>query len=300
MGFQPSMTWHTEGIHPVAPAQWRQLDGLVSVCWDAEGATGAHAYYRSTNPRIVIFFNDVSASIRMSNRQGGIGKDDRPLTRAIYVPAGMPMWTQFIAPHRFSHLDLHLHEDRLLRFLAPSVGSSVARTILRRPVEIQDIGPIEPLARMIADEVVHPSRHPVYAESLVGAVAAALLDIPADSGEKGADGRITKAQMKRLLSAIEGKSDFRMSVADMADTVGLSESWFSTAFRQTTGKTPLQWQLSKRIERAQNLLVSTSLSVADVAAQLGFSDQAHLTKVFRQVTGETPAAWRRAQLLQYR
>ncbi|TCT32661.1 helix-turn-helix domain-containing protein [Martelella mediterranea] len=300
MGFQPSMTWHTEGIHPVAPAQWRQLDGLMSVCWDAEGATGAHAYYRSPNPRIVIFFNDVSASIRMSNRQGGIGKDDRPLTRAIYVPAGMPMWTQFIASHRFSHLDLHLHEDRLLRFLAPSVGSSVARTILRRPVEIQDIGPIEPLARMIADEVVHPSRHPVYAESLVGAVAAALLDIPADSGEKGADGRITKAQMKRLLSAIEGKSDFRMSVADMADTVGLSESWFSTAFRQTTGKTPLQWQLSKRIERAQNLLVSTSLSVADVAAQLGFSDQAHLTKVFRQVTGETPAAWRRAQLLQYR
>ena len=300
MGFQPSMTWHTEGIHPVAPAQWRQLDGLLSVCWDAEGATGAHAYYRSTNPRIVIFFNDVSASIRMSNRQGGIGKDDRPLTRAIYVPAGMPMWTQFVAPHRFSHLDLHLHEDRLLRFLAPSVGSSVARTILRRPVEIQDIGPIEPLARMIADEVVQPSRHPVYAESLVGAVAAALLDIPADSGEKGTSGRITKAQMKRLLSAIEGKSDFRMSVADMADTVGLSESWFSTAFRQTTGKTPLQWQLSKRIERAQNLLVSTSLSVADVAAQLGFSDQAHLTKVFRQVTGETPAAWRRAQLLQYR
>jgi AraC-like DNA-binding protein len=35
------------------------------------------------------------------------------------------------------------------------------------------------------------------------------------------------------------------------------------------------------------------MSIADISAQLGFSDQAHLTKVFRSITGETPAVWRR-------
>jgi AraC-like DNA-binding protein len=81
----------------------------------------------------------------------------------------------------------------------------------------------------------------------------------------------------------------------MAALVGLSESWFATVFRQTTGKTPLQWQLSRRIDMARQMLSETEMSIAGISAQLGFSDQAHLTKVFRSITGETPAVWRRKQ-----
>lgn len=101
--------------------------------------------------------------------------------------------------------------------------------------------------------------------------------------------------MRRLAAALKARPDRRMTVADMAATVGLSESWFAAVFKQTTGQTPLQWQLTRRIAQARRLLSETGLSVADVAAQLGFSDQAHLTRAFRQVTGETPAAWRRTQ-----
>ena len=103
--------------------------------------------------------------------------------------------------------------------------------------------------------------------------------------------------MNKLLSHVEGLGDYRMSVADMAAVVGLSESWFASVFKQTTGHTPLQWQLAKRVERSKQLLCESSLPVASIAAQLGFSDQAHLTKVFRQIVGETPAAWRRTQQL---
>jgi AraC family transcriptional regulator len=35
------------------------------------------------------------------------------------------------------------------------------------------------------------------------------------------------------------------------------------------------------------------MSIAEISAQLGFTDQAHMTKVFRSVTGDTPASWRR-------
>ncbi|RVM10542.1 helix-turn-helix domain-containing protein, partial [Sinorhizobium meliloti] len=62
---------------------------------------------------------------------------------------------------------------------------------------------------------------------------------------------------------------------------------------QTMGITPLQWQLAKRVELTKKLLGESDLPVASIAAQLGFADQAHLTKVFRQIVGETPAAWRR-------
>lgn len=294
------MICHTEGIKPLAPVKWRGLDGLMTVFWDAEGQAGANAYYLSPDPRMVIFFNDVSRQIRMSNRDGGFvpreRAQDRPMTRAIYVPAGVPLWTKFIAWHRFSHLDLHLHQDRLLRILTPTIGGSAARSVLRRPVEIQDVGPIETLAGLLADEVANPSRHAVYAESLVGSIATALLDIPRQAGEPP-QGRLTQAQMNRLIAAVKASGDRRMTVAEMAAAVGLSESWFATVFKETTGKTPLQWQLGRRIEAAQALLAEGGLSLAEVAAQLGFSDQAHLTKMFRQIVGETPAAWRRSRRL---
>ncbi|WP_210165101.1 helix-turn-helix domain-containing protein [Pseudorhizobium marinum] len=296
MSYQHSMTCHMDGIRALAPAKWRGLDGLMSVFWDAEGQAGAHAYYVSPDPRIVIFFNDVSSQIRMSNRENGFGRHDRPMTRAVYVPAGVPLWTKFTAGHRFSHLDLHLHKDRLLRFLSPSVGTSAARSAVRRPVEIQDISAIGALANLLVGEVSTPSKHPVYAESLVGSIVSGLLDIPEQDGEQG-NGRLTQAQMNKLIARFNGQGDCRLSVAEMAETVGLSESWFAHVFKQTTGKTPLQWQLGRRIELAQHLLLESGLTVASIAAQLGFSDQAHLTKAFRQIVGDTPAAWRRLQLL---
>jgi AraC family transcriptional regulator len=294
MSFWHSMSWKTEGIQVAAPVQWRQLDGLVSVLWEAESQAGASGYYLADDPRIMFFFNDVSSNVRISNRNDDFARNSRSMARAVYVPAGVPMWTSSKSAHRFSHLNLHLHKDRALRYLMPSVGSSAAQTAIRRPVELQDVSAIEALAKLLADEIRNPSKHAVYAESLVGSIVAGLLDIPAETDEKAA-GRLTQAQMNKLQSHIEKRGDYRMTIADMAATVDLSESWFASVFKQTTGKSPLQWQLSKRIEQAKQLLAEGDLPVATIAAQLGFSDQAHLTRVFRQIAGETPAAWRKLQ-----
>ncbi|KSV78228.1 AraC family transcriptional regulator [Sinorhizobium sp. GL2] len=292
MGFWHSMSWRTEGIRVTAPVQWRQYDGMVSVLWEAESQAGASGYYLADDPRIMFFFNDVSPNVRISNLDNDLTRNSRPMARAVYVPAGIPLWTGSRRAHSFSHLNLHLHKDRVLRYLAPSVGSSVAQSALRRPVELQNVAAIDALAKLLADEIRNPSKHEVYAESLIGSIVAGLLDIPANREER-ADGRLTQAQMNRLVSHVDALGDYRMSVADMAAVVGLSESWFANVFKQTTGTTPWQWQLSKRIELSKQLLGESDLPVASIAAQLGFSDQAHLTKVFRQIVGETPAAWRR-------
>ncbi|WP_077965525.1 helix-turn-helix domain-containing protein [Ensifer adhaerens] len=294
MGFWHSMSWKTEGIRVTAPVQWRQYDGMVGVLWEAESQAGASGYYLADDPRIMFFFNDISPNVRISNLDNDVTRNSRPMARAVYVPAGVPLWTGSRRTHTFSHLNLHLHKDRVLRYLTPSVGSSVAQTALRRPVELQDVAALDALAKLLADEIKSPSKHEVYAESLIGSIIAGLLDIPADREEK-VGGRLTQAQMNKLTSHIDALGDYRMSVADMAAVVGLSESWFANVFKQTTGNTPLQWQLSKRVDLSKQLLGESDLSVASIAAQLGFSDQAHLTKVFRQIVGETPAAWRRTR-----
>lgn len=265
---------------------------MVSVLWEAESQPGASGYYLADDPRIMFFFNDVSSNVRILNQDTDLARNSRPMARAVYVPAGVPLWTGSLKTHSFSHLNLHLHKDRVLRFLAPSVGSSAALTALRRPVELQNVAAIDALAKLLADEIKSPTKHAVYAESLIGSIVAGLLDIPAEREER-AGGRLTQAQMNKLISHIDALGDYRMSVADMAAVVGLSESWFASVFKQTMGKTPLQWQLAKRVELSKKLLGESDLPVASIAAQLGFSDQAHLTKVFRQIVGETPAAWRR-------
>lgn len=295
MSFLHRMTCRTEGIHATLPVRWRSLDGMVGVFWQARGEAGARGYYLSPDPRIVFFFNDVSSHIRVSNREDGIPGHARPMMRALYVPPGVPLWSGFAGAHHFSHLDLHLHRDRLLRLLSPSLGTSEALSVLNRPVETGDAAPLSALADLLVAEVSQPRHHPVFAESLVGSIATGLLDLPVEGGDP-VSGGLTPAQMRRLTGALTARQDRRMTVAEMAATVGLSESWFAAVFKQTTGQTPLQWQLAQRIVQAKRLLLESDLTVAEVAAQLGFSDQAHLTRAFRQIAGETPAAWRRMQM----
>ncbi|MFE3836231.1 helix-turn-helix domain-containing protein [Pseudogemmobacter sonorensis] len=294
MGFLHSMTCTTSGIQSTAPVQWRGYDAICGVYWQAEGRAGATGYYRSPDPRVMLFFNDVSDHIGMSD-QGAV--DDprlKPLLRAVFVPAGMPMWTRFRADHRFSHLDLHLRQNWLVERLAPALGAPVAAGLLMQPHQLQDVASVAAIGEALKQEVCGAPRHPVVAESLAVALVAAMLEPPhAASRHEGPSGGLTPAQMKRLDRLVEHDPGRRLPNADLAEAVGFSPSWFAHAFKKTTGKSPLQWQQERRIEMVKRALLSENAVIAEVSGQFGFADQAHFTRVFRQVTGTTPAAWLR-------
>jgi len=295
MGFMPAMIWHTEGISVRAPVKWRAYNGMMGAFWEAECHRGATGHYQAEDPRIMIFFDNVADIITLSNSNEGDMTRFRPMQRALYVPAGMPMWTRTETFHAFAHLNLHIHKDRLRRFLTQSIDRTAALEAMRRPVETQDVDAIEPLARLIVNELAQPTRHPIFVENLVGSIVAGMMEITDTTTNKCA-GRLTQAQLKKVVAHVESRGFGRVTVAEMASVVGLSESWFAAVFKQTTGETPLQWKLARRIEIAKQMLLENRHPVAEIADRLGFSDQAHLTKAFRQMIGETPAAWRRKQL----
>ncbi len=152
------MTWHTEGISVTAPVKWRQLDGLVGAFWEAESQDGAKGYYLAADPRIMIFFNDVSSRITMSNSNGESTDHARPMTRAVYVPAGVPMWTSSSAPIASRISTWHIHKDRLLRFLRPPL---VVQRLGSTTPPGRDSGnwSVETLASLLVDELAEPSKH---------------------------------------------------------------------------------------------------------------------------------------------
>lgn len=81
------------------------------------------------------------------------------------------------------------------------------------------------------------------------------------------------------------------SLADLATDLGLSRYQLLRAFRTTMGMPPYAWLAQHRVARARTLLESGGRP-AEVAGQVGFADQAHMTRWFRKVLGVTPAAYR--------
>ncbi|MGA0542391.1 helix-turn-helix domain-containing protein [Neotabrizicola sp. VNH66] len=294
MGFQHSMTCTTSGIQRTAPVQWRGYDAMCGVYWEAEGKAGATGYYRSPDPRVMLFFNDVSGHIGMSDRGAVDDQRQEPLLRAVFVPAGAPMWTRFRAEHRFSHLDLHLKQSWLMERLSPALGATVAASLLMQPRHLQEVADIAAIGEALKHEVCAAPRHPMVAESLAVALVAALVDPPhAQPQQDASQGGLTPAQMTRLARLVDDDPGRRLLNADLADAVGFSSSWFAHAFKKTTGKSPLQWQQERRIDLVKRALLAENVVIADVSGQFGFADQAHFTRVFRQITGTTPAAWLR-------
>jgi transcriptional regulator GlxA family with amidase domain len=81
----------------------------------------------------------------------------------------------------------------------------------------------------------------------------------------------------------------------LAGVAGLSVHHFARQFKQSIGVTPHHYLTQKRVERAQEMLAQTDLSLSEIAYAAGFSDQSHLARHFRHMLGTTPREFRWSQ-----
>jgi AraC family transcriptional regulator len=102
-------------------------------------------------------------------------------------------------------------------------------------------------------------------------------------------------QESRAKEAIDASLDKGITIAELAHDCGLSTSQFARAFRQSTGCPPHRWRLRRRVERAQDLLLTSDKTLAEIASACGFFDQSHLARAFGQTVGTSPGLWRRSK-----
>jgi AraC family transcriptional regulator len=112
---------------------------------------------------------------------------------------------------------------------------------------------------------------------------------------KSTSGALAPWQLRVAEEVLMAHLASRISVAQIASECGLSVGHFSRAFKSSTGLSPHHWLVSRRIEKAADLLRHSALSVAEVGLICGFSDQSHFTRVFARAKGAPPAQWRRAK-----
>lgn len=82
------------------------------------------------------------------------------------------------------------------------------------------------------------------------------------------------------------------SVRELAAAIHVGPAILGQKLRSATGHSPWRFVQEERIRRARQLLQDNRSSIAEIAAQLGYSDQSHFTHSFRRFTGSTPRAYR--------
>ena len=99
--------------------------------------------------------------------------------------------------------------------------------------------------------------------------------------------------LAELFPWVTERLDHPLTVEDLARQANMSARNLGRHFRSVTGTTPLQWLLTQRIRRAQELLETTGDSVDAIAAASGMGTAATLRRHFNRTIGVPPDAYRR-------
>jgi AraC-like DNA-binding protein len=110
-----------------------------------------------------------------------------------------------------------------------------------------------------------------------------------------AHGGLSAGTIRRVREYVEVHLGESINLGMLAAVAGLSVHHFAREFKRSAGVTPHHYLTQKRVERAQEMLARTDLSLSEVAYATGFSDQGHLSRHFRHTLGTTPGEFRWSQ-----
>ncbi|TGN95219.1 helix-turn-helix domain-containing protein [Burkholderia sp. USMB20] len=152
------------------------------------------------------------------------------------------------------------------------------------------------LAHAVADSLDVPGAlNTLFVEQMGVAIGAHLASRygNAQARDLQRKGLLSPAKTALAKELLMEKANLGVSIEEVASECDLSRGYFIRAFSRTTGRTPHQWLLEQRVIRARQLIETTDMTLAEIAAVCGFADQSHLNRIFARIVGHPPGAWRR-------
>jgi AraC-like DNA-binding protein len=107
-------------------------------------------------------------------------------------------------------------------------------------------------------------------------------------------------RLRRVMDYIDASLDEPLTVPALAGVAGMSPSHFAVLFKRSTGVSPHEAVLRRRVVKAKELLSEDAHTIAAIGCQVGFSSQAHFTTAFRKRIGVTPRTYRLGRASSYR
>jgi AraC-like DNA-binding protein len=121
-----------------------------------------------------------------------------------------------------------------------------------------------------------------------------FLRSPGTNDEADPSRHIPRWQIRRALEYLQETYTQEFSLERVSAAAQLSKYHLERVFKKATGLRLHNYVVMLRVERAKEILARTSRPMADVALELGFSDQSHFSNVFKQSTGLSPRGYRLA------
>jgi AraC family transcriptional regulator len=209
------------------------------------------------------------------------------------VPAGSPVRWRWSG--RKDTLNIYLEPGLVAQVAAEAFDLDPARLTVP-PLDGLDLPQVRAAMGAVDAELTSGGAGgPLAAESLANVLAVHLLRhlrAPRQP-RRGRDGALPRGRLRAVVEYIEEHLDASLTLDQIARVARLSVYHFARQLKAATGLPPHQYVLARRVERARDLLLAgTKLSLAEVAASAGFSDQSQLCKHFKRHFGVTPGQLR--------
>ena len=109
--------------------------------------------------------------------------------------------------------------------------------------------------------------------------------------------RMIYHNVKRLIPVIEYVSrrfEEKIYVDDLAEIINVSNDYFIKMFKDSIGKTPIDYINALRINKAMQYLAETDMQMSDISDKIGFCNANYFHKIFKQYTDTSPLAYRKS------
>ncbi|MDY3619130.1 helix-turn-helix domain-containing protein [Agathobaculum sp.] len=154
---------------------------------------------------------------------------------------------------------------------------------------------IHALCKLIYEHMEQNTAHAhEIANRLLPALVLLSLDFPADerSGQQQAD-LILSNRIRQYIAVHFAEP---LTLAGLGSLLHVSPYYLAHVFKRITGFSPIQYMIRCRIGEAQNLLITTDYSAAQIAAMVGYNGAGHFNAIFTKTVGLPPIRYRREYL----
>lgn len=271
--------------HSRSAAHMNILPGASLAPWEVDRSRVE--YQRNDRHTLSLYLSGGETSYRMDKA----ASKGAPGTLCL-MPQGHDSHWQINGKVEFVHL--YFTDEALKQFAAITFDSDV------RCIEFKDLlyQKDDTLGQLITEQlslsVASMSRSPLHTEQAFHNVMHHLLQKynVFHLSSHNISGGLIPLHMRRVKDAIHAHLSENLSLEKLARLVDLSPFHFSRMFKLSIGDSPANYITRIRIERVKSLLDS-SMSIAEISLQTGFSHQSHMTRNFKKLTGMTPAVYRR-------
>jgi AraC family transcriptional regulator len=111
----------------------------------------------------------------------------------------------------------------------------------------------------------------------------------------GNGGQIPTSRLKKVFDYVEAHLHQDIHLSDLASIAAMSPYYFARLFKNSTGVSPHQYVIQRRIDRAQQMLRASKTSIFEIGVRVGYADPKHFRTLFRREVGLSPNDYRAAR-----